>query len=358
MNVNYTNDEYADMIFCYGKANGNSLAAKRLYSQTYPNRRCPNHQTFKNLFQRLKETGSVLKRGGPGRSKTVTVDTEERILEQVMDNPSTSVRQVASNADASSSTVNRIIKNNLLYPYHIQRVQALSAEDFQPRMNFCNTILQHVNRYPGFLSKILFTDEASFGRDGIFNFHNNHYYEYENPHAVIHSKHQHRFQALNVWAGILGRHVIGPVFLPRRLNGENYLNFLRNDLPNLLEDVPLIDRQNHWFMHDGAPAHYVRNVRELLNERFNGKWIGRGGPISWPARSPDLNPLDFCLWGWIKCLVYPTEINSEEELRQRIENAFEHVKQQVHANPGISLSLNRRIHTCIEMNGNHFEHLI
>ncbi|RLU17341.1 hypothetical protein DMN91_009574 [Ooceraea biroi] len=25
----------------------------------------------------------------------------------------------------------------------------------------------------------------------------------------------------------------------------------------------------------------------------HGQWIGRGGHISWPARSPDLNPLDF-----------------------------------------------------------------
>ena len=27
---------------------------------------------------------------------------------------------------------------------------------------------------------------------------------------------------------------------------------------------------------------------------------GRGGPLEWPARSPDLTPMDFWLWGYLK----------------------------------------------------------
>ncbi|EZA51886.1 hypothetical protein X777_09189, partial [Ooceraea biroi] len=34
-------------------------------------------------------------------------------------------------------------------------------------------------------------------------------------------------------------------------------------------------------------------ARNILNESFPDRWIGRGGRISWPARSPDLTPLDF-----------------------------------------------------------------
>jgi hypothetical protein len=29
-----------------------------------------------------------------------------------------------------------------------------------------------------------------------------------------------------------------------------------------------------------------------LDVKFPGRWIGRGGPIAWPPRSPDLTPLD------------------------------------------------------------------
>jgi hypothetical protein len=37
---------------------------------------------------------------------------------------------------------------------------------------------------------------------------------------------------------------------------------------------------------------------------YPNRWIGRGGLRHWPALSPDLNPLDFFLWGYVKNVVY------------------------------------------------------
>ncbi|KAJ4447231.1 hypothetical protein ANN_09235 [Periplaneta americana] len=65
--------------------------------------------------------------------------------------------------------------------------------------------------------------------------------------------------------------------------------------PHVLEDAPLINRQHIHFLHDGAPAHFSRTARRYLDRRFPDRWIGRGGPIAWPPRSPDRNPLDFYL---------------------------------------------------------------
>jgi hypothetical protein len=51
-----------------------------------------------------------------------------------------------------------------------------------------------------------------------------------------------------------------------------------NDLPVLLEHVPLHHQQQHmWFMHDGAPTHFLRIVRHHLNQTIGEQWIGRGG---------------------------------------------------------------------------------
>ena len=53
--------------------------------------------------------------------------------------------------------------------------------------------------------------------------------------------------------------------------------------------------------HDGAPPHYHRDVRAYLNENLPNRWIGRRGPstgrgpVDYPARSPDLTPIDFLL---------------------------------------------------------------
>ncbi|GBM23804.1 hypothetical protein AVEN_91142-1 [Araneus ventricosus] len=68
-----------------------------------------------------------------------------------------------------------------------------------------------------------------------------------------------------------------------------------------------------WFQHDGVPAHFSTNVRNYLNATFGARWIGRGGPVPWPPRSPDLSSLDYLLWGHLKS---PQMRTSEEQWRR------------------------------------------
>ena len=56
--------------------------------------------------------------------------------------------------------------------------------------------------------------------------------------------------------------------LPDRLNGEAYANFLRLELPALLEDVPLNVRRNMWFQHNGAPPHNSILARRTLKRVY------------------------------------------------------------------------------------------
>jgi hypothetical protein len=42
----------------------------------------------------------------------------------------------------------------------------------------------------------------------------------------------------------------------------------------------------------------------------------------WPARSPDITPLDFFLWGYVKSIVFRTPANRLDELKTRIRNAI------------------------------------
>lgn len=92
----------------------------------------------------------------------------------------------------------------------------------------------------------------------------------------------------------------GPVIMASRLNGITYLTFLQTEFEEAIDDFPVVDwwdyfknQRNMVFRHDGAPAHFARNVRGHLNVRFPRVWIGRGGPVLWPACSLDLAPLDF-----------------------------------------------------------------
>jgi hypothetical protein len=129
------------------------------------------------------------------------------------------------------------------------------------------------------------------------------------------------------------------------------------ELPNLLEDISLVFRINDWFQHDGTPPHFSRRAREILDQQYPDRWIGRGGPRNWPARSPDLNPLDFFLWGHVKNVVYRHPIDTEEQqLKGRIQEAFATITPEMVRNS--KRSLLRRARLCLQMNGGHFEHLL
>jgi hypothetical protein len=73
-----------------------------------------------------------------------------------------------------------------------------------------------------------------------------------------------------------------PFRLPRRLNGEDYSDFLENNLPELLEDIDLNLRRQIWFQHDGVPPQNSRLTQQVLNTWYPHRWIRRG--------------VDFFLW--------------------------------------------------------------
>jgi len=68
-----------------------------------------------------------------------------------------------------------------------------------------------------------------------------------------------------------------------------------------------------------------RDVTTFLDETFPGRWVGRGGPTTWPPRSPDLTPLNFFAWGFIKDVVYRRKVRDLADLRQRIIEAVERI---------------------------------
>ena len=138
----------------------------------------------------------------------------------------------------------RTLHEEDLYPYHDQMVQHLKPGDHAQRMDLCHWMTAH----PELLSVILFTDEASFTRDGINNSRNVHTWSHENPHETRVTNLQRRF-SVNVWC-VLGNRLIGPFVFANNLTENTYKAFLRNELPGLLEDIPLIIRSQMYFQHD------------------------------------------------------------------------------------------------------------
>jgi hypothetical protein len=76
-------------------------------------------------------------------------------------------------------------------------------------------------------------------------------------------------------------------------------------------------------MQDGATAHAATYSINVLKEVFEGRLISSG---LWPARSPDLNPCDFYLWGNLKNKVYSNNPRTLVELKQSIRETISSVE--------------------------------
>ena len=124
---------------------------------------------------------------------------------------------------------------------------------------------------------------------------------------------------MNVWCGIMCNQIIGSFFFNEAsITADVYLNLLIKYMtPQLIDFQPTII-----FQQNGAPPHWGLHVREFLNETFPDRWIGKDGAIPWPPHSPDITPLDFFLWGYVKDIVYQTKVRDMTDLKQRISNAI------------------------------------
>ena len=65
------------------------------------------------------------------------------------------------------------------------------------------------------------------------------------------------------------KRILGPHFYHETLTGVLYLHFLQNELPLLLEDVPIELLNYMWLHQDGAPAHNANKVIDYFNQTLD-----------------------------------------------------------------------------------------
>jgi hypothetical protein len=152
---------------------------------------------------------------------------------------------------------------------------------------------------PTFPESILFCNEAMFHLNGTCNKQTYRWRATTNPLDEWETR--ARLAKFMVWCGIWKDTLIWPYFFESTVDSEAYITMLGDFLVPELAMLE-IEHRAVWFQQDGAPPHYALCVRLWLNKHFPN-WIGRRGTIEWLARSPDLTPMDFFLWGYLKSRV-------------------------------------------------------
>lgn len=305
-------------------------------------------------------TSLNLNKGNSGRRRTQRTEANIAAVRlSVTENPTQSTRRRAL-ADISRSSFQRIIKHDLhFHPYHMLVRQALSEQDKQRRVTFC----QWFQAQPqNFLQNITIGDEACFTLCGQVNSRNVICYapKGDPPLDFVFEKRDVR-NKLTVWLGIVGNgQIVGPFFFEGNVDGENYLNMINNDVAPVLDDIDVRDANGHyvrlWWFQDGAPAHRRIIVRDRLQELFGGRVVGLGHPREWPPRSPDLTPLDFFMWGYLKSKVFLPPPATLDELRERIVYQVDRLRHEDNGMVVRSVEdMQRRVERCALLEGEQVE---
>lgn len=332
----------------------------RLFHEMHPESEPISQSTVSRIERKYRELGHVRDAPKQGRPK-VNENIQQDVILSAVENPHCTVRGVSRDLNIGKSSVSNIFKKLKYHPYKVRLIHELAEDDFDRRTEFCEYMMDQNIRNNTFIANVLFSDEATFYLNGHVNRQNTRYWSQENPHWMQ-EYHTQRPQKVNVWAGIVRNTIVGPYFFDENLTGALYLNFLQNklipDLTRLFPDIQIANTLDSriWFQQDGAPPHFAVAVREFLHRTFPDRWIGRRGTVEWPARSPDLTPLDFFLWGYLKSKVYTNRPGNIRELKDRIRQEMLNITPAVLQN--VRDECIARFAHCLAVNGEQFEHLL
>jgi len=194
----FTHEEFSDVVYVYRYCNDSANAAVDEYRRRYPLRRTPNRAVFTNVLHTLCECGTLPSVHVSSEHRSIqTVEEQEEIVSMAQRSPTTSTRRIASRLHVPHSCMWRTLHNDGLYPFHHQPVHLHPCDDAR-RLQFCHSLSHNRELLPF----ILFTDEATFTRNGINNIRNSHHRAQDNPHAAVETNFQTRF-SVNVWCGII-----------------------------------------------------------------------------------------------------------------------------------------------------------
>lgn len=164
-----------NLIRCFHET-GSVAASLRKFRTENDLRSGPcSERTLQRLVEKFKATGSVQDLKPKGRPPLSEIDvaeilnTSNELAAESTLNIS-SAREVARRLDKPVSTVRNVMRKTLgLRPYHLKVVHELHPRDYQVRVDFALKCLAQIDFDPGWISRILWSDEAHFYLHGGVN---------------------------------------------------------------------------------------------------------------------------------------------------------------------------------------------
>ena len=249
---------------------GNAHESVRKFKEKYHGP-APDHKTVISWKNKLQETGCLVRnRPGQGRPVTASGDTDcEEVVsatEEAMGATSpTSVRQISRQTGKSATTVWRILKKFGVRYWKAKVRQQLNDGDEDRRVEFCELMIEKFNENGNdFVNRLFFADEANFHVSGHVNRHNCFYYSMTDPNVIWEKP--VNSPRICVWAAISNTGVISFKIIRDNMDGSMFLRICEENIAPIFLDDPM-----KILVHNGAPCHYDKRVRNFLNEVLPGR---------------------------------------------------------------------------------------
>lgn len=276
-----------------------------------------------------QETGSIERKRKIGSRTTVcTPANVKRVRQLVQRNPRRSVNQLAVKLEISRTSLRRIMKNKLgVKAYKIQKVQDLNAAQKKVRLERAKALKARHTRSE--LNNLVFSDEKIFTVQQIVNKQNDRVYLKDR--SSIGNEHLFAFRkqkpaSLMVWAAITRNGRSPLVFVPEgcKINAQVYRELI---LEGALEPWTRkhFGSEPYVFQQDSAPAHKAKETVRWLQNHVPD-FIS---PTMWPPYSPDLNPMDFSIWGILEAKVSAKKYDTVDGLKKALVREWNRIPQSV-----------------------------
>ena len=279
-------------------------------------------------ISRFRETGSLSDKPRSGRPVTVTTRQMRSVVRsRVWRNPRRSVRKMALELKISRGSIRRIVNRDLgLSSFKRKQAHFLTETIKAKRLSRSKGLLTRFANQG--LEKVLFSDEKLFTVEEASNRQNDRILSTKAsviPEELKLVKRVQKPSSVMVWGGIsaVGRTPL--VFIPVgvKINALTYQNLILEPILKELK-VNMFENQPFLFQQDGAPAHTANSTQEWLRNELPD-FISKE---EWPPSSPDLNPLDFCVWSILEAKACSKPHRNIESLKASVVKEWANIPQE------------------------------
>lgn len=290
--------------------------------------------SVKRLLKRFKEDKTMDRAKGSGRPRTARTEENEAIVEELIcsqeEQPHThqAPRQIEKNEGISRSAVVRIVNDKGINNFKRCKTTSMNEGTRSRRVNRAVGLIKKFEKNPRMIEKTVWQDEKDFSLHVPVNTQNDRVYyqgkKSDVPDANLNKETKRMSKKVMVSAGLCYHGATKPFFVNDKglkVNAINYHKHLQNELFPAIEKVT--PRKDWIFAQDGATSHTSNLVQNHLANVMKKRFIAKTG---WPPSSPDVNPLDYFFWDFVKMKVYANRngepFKNEIELKRRITSVW------------------------------------